>query len=128
MKHSDLLRILYLHNTVLDSDLATLPPESKDVIKRIDWTRMTYDTKHNLIQSVTKKVIYSNEKLIMHISVAPTRWQEFTGEVYINEATEPMEFITIKDEIIITVAIILCKYATTRIDKDSKTGVLSINR
>ena len=110
----------------LDSDLSALPPESKDAIKRIDWTRMTYDTKRNLIQSVIKKVIYSNEKLIMHISVDPMRWQEFTGEVYINETTEQMEFITSKDEIIITVPVILRKYATTRIDKDAKTGVLSI--
>lgn len=31
-----------------------------------------------------------------------------------------------KDEVIITVPIILRKYATTRIDKDAKTGVLSI--
>ena len=110
----------------LDSDLAAMPPESKDAIKRIDWTRMTYDTKRNLIQSVTKKVIYSNEKLIMHISAAPTHWQEFTSEVYINEAAEPMDFITSKDEVIITVPVILRKYATTRIDKDAKTGVLSI--
>ena len=110
----------------LDSDLATMPLESKDAIKRIDWTRMTYDTKRNLIQSVTKKVIYSNEKLIIHISLDPMRWQEFTGEVYINEATEQMEFITSKDEVIITVPVILRKYATTRIDKDTKTGVLSI--
>ena len=62
----------------------------------------------------------------MHISAAPTHWQEFTGEVYINEAAEPMDFITSKDEVIITVPIILRKYATTRIDKDAKTGVLSI--
>ena len=110
----------------LDSDLATLPPESKDAIKRIDWTRMTYDTKRNLIQSVTKKVIYSNEKLIIHISLDPMRWLEFASEVYINEATEQMEFITSKDEVIITVPVILRKYATTRIDKDAKTGVLSI--
>ena len=110
----------------LDSNLSALPPESKDVIKRIDWTRMTYDTKRNLIQSVTKKVIYSNEKLIIHISLDPMRWLEFASEVYINEATEPMEFITSKDEVIITVPVILRKYATTRIDKDAKTGVLSI--
>ena len=110
----------------LDSDLSALPPESKDAIKRIDWTRMTYDTKRNLIQSIIKKVIYSNEKLIIHISLDPMRWQEFTGEVYINEATEQMEFITSKDEVIITVPVILRKYATTRIDKDAKTGVLSI--
>lgn len=37
-----------------------------------------------------------------------------------------MEFITSKDEVIITVPVILRKYATTRIDKDAKTGVLSI--
>ncbi len=37
-----------------------------------------------------------------------------------------MDFITSKDEVIITVPIILRKYATTRIDKDAKTGVLSI--
>ena len=111
---------------LLDSDLSALPLESKDAIKRIDWTSMTYDTKRNLIQSVTKKVIYSNEKLIMHISVDPMRWLEFASEVYINEATEPMEFITSKDEVIITVPVILRKYATTRIDKDAKTGVLSI--
>ena len=111
---------------LLDSDLSALPLESKDAIKRIDWIRMTYDTKRNLIQSVIKKVIYSNEKLIIHISLDPMRWQEFTGEVYINEATEPMEFITSKDEVIITVPVILLKYATTRIDKDAKTGVLSI--
>ena len=87
---------------------------------------MTYDTKRNLIQSVTKKVIYSNEKLIIHISLDPMRWLEFASEVYINEATEPMEFITSKDEVIISVPVILRKYATTRIDKDAKTGVLSI--
>lgn len=87
---------------------------------------MTYDTKRNLIQSVIKKVIYSNEKLIIHISVAPTHWQEFTSEVYINEKSEQMDFITSKDEVVITVPIILRKYATTRIDKDAKTGVLSI--
>ena len=110
----------------LDSDLVALPLESKDAIKRIDWTRMTYDTKRNLIQSVTKKVIYSNEKLIIHISLDPMRWQEFIGEVYINETTEQMEFITSKDEVIITVPVILRKYATTRIDKDAKTEVLSI--
>lgn len=45
---------------------------------------------------------------------------------HINEATEQMEFITSKDEVIITVPVILRKYATTRIDKDAKTGVLSI--
>ena len=118
--------VLSTFTKFLDSDLSTLPLESKDAIKRIDWTRMTYDTKRNLIQSVIKKVIYSNEKLIMHISVDPMRWQEFTGEVYINETTEQMEFITSKDEIIITVPVILRKYATTRIDKDAKTGVLSI--
>lgn len=110
----------------LDSDLAALPLESKDAIKRIDWTRMTYDTKRNLIQSAIKKVIYSNEKLIIHISLDPMRWLEFASEVYINEATEQMEFITSKDEVIITVPVILRKYATTRIDKDAKTGVLSI--
>ena len=110
----------------LNSDLAALPPESKDAIKRIDWTRMTYDTKRNLIQSAIKKVIYSNEILIIHISLDPMRWQEFTSEVYINEKSERMEFITSKDEVIITVPVILRKYATTRIDKDAKTGVLSI--
>ena len=118
--------VLSTFTKFLDSDLSALPPESKDAIKRIDWTRMTYDTKRNLIQSIIKKVIYSNEKLIIHISLDPMRWQEFTGEVYINEATEQMEFITSKDEVIITVPVILCKYATTRIDKDAKTGVLSI--
>ena len=118
--------VLSTFTKFLDSDLSALPPESKDAIKRIDWTRMTYDTKRNLIQSVTKKVIYSNEKLIIHISLDPMRWLEFASEVYINEATEPMEFITSKDEVIITVPVILRKYATTRIDKDAKTGVLSI--
>ena len=118
--------VLGTFSQFLDSDLSALPLESKDAIKRIDWIRMTYDTKRNLIQSVIKKVIYSNEKLIIHISLDPMRWQEFTGEVYINEATEPMEFITSKDEVIITVPVILRKYATTRIDKDAKTGVLSI--
>ena len=87
---------------------------------------MTYDTKRNLIQSVTKKVIYSNEKLIMHISAAPTHWLEFASEVYINEKSEQIDFITSKDEVVITVPVILHKYATTRIDKDAKTGVLSI--
>ena len=118
--------VLGTFSQFLDSDLSALPLESKDAIKRIDWIRMTYDTKRNLIQSVIKKVIYSNEKLIIHISLDPMRWQEFTGEVYINEATEPMEFITSKDGVIITVPVILRKYATTRIDKDAKTGVLSI--
>lgn len=111
----------------LDSDLSTLPADSVHAIKRIDWTRMTYDKKRQFIQSVVDKVIYTNEKLIIQINTEPAHWTAFTGEVYINEKSEHMDFITNKYEVTITVPIVLRKYASTQFGNTSKTGVLTIS-
>ena len=109
----------------LDADLSTLPPATVDVIKHINIQNISYAEKKDLIQSLADKVIYSQEKLIFYLTPDTAKLQPFATDNFINQNVAPMEFTVNDNRIVITVPIVLRKYANTVFDK-TKNGILTI--
>ncbi len=109
----------------LDADLSTLPPATVDVIKHINIQNISYAEKKDLILSLADKVIYSQEKLIFYLTPDTAKLQPFATDNFINQNAAPMEFTVNDNRIVITVPIVLRKYANTVFDK-TKNGILTI--
>ena len=109
----------------LNSDMSNLPINLAITLKRIDITNMTYMQKQDLIQSLIEKVVYSQEQLVYTLTTDVAKLQPFTSENYINQNTEPMEYIISDNNITITEKVFLRKYVNTVYDR-GKNGVLSV--
>lgn len=96
-----------------------------DVIKHINIQNISYAEKKGLIQSLADKVIYSQEKLIFYLTPDTAKLQPFATDNFINQNAAPMEFTVNDNRIVITVPIVLRKYANTVFDK-TKNGILTI--
>ncbi len=109
----------------LDSDMSNLPISLATVLKQIDVTNMNFAEKHNLIQSLVEKIVYSQEQLIYTLSTDTAKLQPFMTENYMNTNTEPMEYIIGDNSITITEKVFLRKYVNTVYDR-GKNGVLNV--
>ena len=109
----------------LDADLSALPQATMDAIKHINIQNMSYAEKKDFIQSLVDKVIYSQEKLIFYLVPDTTKLQPFATDNFINQKSDLMDLTVIDDRIVITVPIVLRKYANTVFDK-TKNCVLTI--
>ena len=109
----------------LNSDMSNLPINLAAILKRIDITNMNFTEKRNLIQSLVEKVVYSQEQLIYTLTSDTIKLQPFITENYVNQNTEPMEYIIGDNSITITEKVFLRKYVNTVYDH-GKNGVLSI--
>lgn len=109
----------------LDAHLSALPPATVEVIKRTNIQNASYAEKKGIIQSLVDKVIYSQDKLIFYLMPDSTKLQPFTTDNFINQKSDPIEFVVSDAHIIITVPIVLRKYVNTVFDK-SKNGVITI--
>lgn len=107
----------------LDADLSALPPVTVDILKRIN---IQYTEKKALIQSLVDGVIYSQEKLIFYLTSDIAKLQLFAKANFINQKSDPMEFTIIDNRTVITVPIVLHKYANTVFDK-TQNGILTIS-
>lgn len=109
----------------LDADLSALPSATVDTVKRINIQNAPYAEKKVFIQPLVDKVIYSQEKLIFYLIPDTTKLQPFATENFINQKSDPMEFTVNDNRIVITVPIVLRKYANTVFDK-TKNGILTV--
>lgn len=105
--------------------MCNLPINLATILKRIDITNMTYTQKRWLIQSLVEKVVYSQEQLVYTLTTDATKLQLFVSENYVNQNTEPMEYIISDNNITITEKVFLRKYVNTVYDR-GKNGVLSV--
>lgn len=109
----------------LNSDMTNLPPNLTTTLKRIDITNMNFAEKRNLIQLLVEKVVYSQEQLIYTLTTDITKLQPFITENYVNQNTEPMEYIIGDTSITITEKVFLRKHVNTVYDH-GKNGVLNV--
>ena len=109
----------------LNSDMSKLPVNLSTVLKRIDINTMTYTQKRGFIQSLIKKVVYSQEQLIYTLTTDVQKLQPFINENYVNQNVDKMEYIINDDTITITEKVFLRKYVNTTYDR-GKNGVLNI--
>lgn len=109
----------------LNSDMSNLPINLATTLKRIDITNMNFAEKHNLIQSLVEKAVYSQERLIYTLTIDAQKLQPFIKEHYVNQNVEPMEYIIGDNSITITEKVFLRKYVNTVYDR-GKNGVLSV--
>ena len=109
----------------LNSDMSNLPINLATVLKRIDVTNMNFAEKHNLIQSLVEKVVYSQEQLIYTLTTDTAKLQPFITKNYVNQNTDPMEYIIGDNNITITEKVFLRKYVNTVYDR-GKNGVLNV--
>ena len=109
----------------LNSDMSHLPINLATILKRIDIINMNFAEKHNLIQSLVEKIVYSQEQLIYTITTDVTKLQQFVSEHYMNPNTDKMEYIIDDNNVTITEKVFLRKYVNTVYDR-GKNGVLSV--
>ena len=109
----------------LNSDMSNLPINLATILKRIDITNMNFAEKHNLIQSIVEKVVYSQEQLIYTLTIDAQKLQPFIKEHYVNQNVESMEYIIGDNSITITEKVFLRKYVNTVYDR-GKNGVLNV--
>lgn len=109
----------------LNSDMSNLPINLAAILKRIDITNMNFADKRNLIQSLVEKVVYSQEQLIYTLTTDTAKLQPFITENYVNQNTEPMDYIIDDNIVTITEKVFLRKYVNTIYDH-GKNGVLNV--
>ena len=109
----------------LNSDMSNLPINLATTLKRIDITNMNFAEKHNLIQSLVEKAVYSHEQLIYTITTDAQKLQPFIKEHYVNQNVEPMEYIIGDNSITTTEKVFLRKYVNTVYDH-GKNGILNV--
>ena len=81
--------------------------------------------KRDFIQAIVDKAILSNKQLIIYLDVSPNSVRPFITDVYINQSSSPMEFITNEYTVTITTPIVFRRYTNTKFSK-AKASLLTI--
>ena len=65
------------------------------------------------------------QQLIIYLDISPNSVRPFITDVYVNQSSLPMEFITNEHSVTITVPVVFRRYANTKFSKE-KTSLLTI--
>lgn len=65
------------------------------------------------------------QQLIIYLDVSPNSVRPFITDVYVNQSSSPMEFITNEHSVTITAPIVFRRYANTKFS-EAKTSLLTI--
>ena len=109
----------------LNSDLSHLPPDSASALKSVNWAALSGVQKRDFIQAIVDKAIFSNKQLIIYLDISPNSVRPFITEVYVNQSSLPMEFITNEYSVTTTTPIVFRRYANTKFSK-KKTSLFTI--
>ncbi len=109
----------------LNADLSHLPPDSASALKSVNWAALSGVQKRDFIQAIVDKAIFSNKQLIIYLDVSPNSVRPFITDVYVNQSSLPMEFITNEYSLTISVPVVFRRYANTKFSK-AKTSLLTI--
>ena len=109
----------------LNADLSHLPPDSASALKSVNWAALSGIQKRDFIQAIVDKAIFSNKQLIIYLDVSPNSVRPFITDVYVNQSSLPMEFITNEYSVTITVPVVFRRYTNTKFSK-AKTSLLTI--
>ena len=109
----------------LNADLSHLPPDSASALKSVNWAALSGVQKRDFIQAIVDKAIFSNKQLIIYLDISPNSVRPFITDVYVNQSSLPMEFITNEYSVTITTPIVFRRYANTKFSK-AKTSLLTI--
>ena len=109
----------------LNADLSHLPPDSASALKSVNWAALSGVQKRDFIQAIVDKAIFSNKQLIIYLDISPNSVRPFITDVYVNQSSLPMEFITNEYSVTITTPIVFRRYANTKFSKE-KTSLLTI--
>ena len=109
----------------LNADLSHLPPDSASALKSVNWAALSGIQKRDFIQAIVDKAIFSNKQLIIYLDISPNSVRPFITDVYVNQSSLPMEFITNKYTVTITTPIVFRRYANTKFSK-AKSSLLTI--
>ena len=109
----------------LNSDLSHLPPDSASTLKSVNWAALSGIQKRDFIQAIVDKTIFSNKQLIIYLDISPNSVRPFVTDVYVNQSSLPMEFITNEYSVTITTPIVFRRYTNTKFS-EAKTSLLTI--
>ena len=109
----------------INADLSHLPPDSARAVKSVNWAALSGVQKRDFIQAIVDKAIFSNKQLIIYLDVSPNSVRPFITDVYVNQSSLPMEFITNEYSLTISVPVVFRRYANTKFSK-AKTSLLTI--
>lgn len=109
----------------LNADLSHLPPDSASALKSVNWAALSGVQKRDFIQAIVDKAIFSNKQLIIYLDVSPNSVRPFITDVYVNQSSLPMEFITNEHSVTITVPVVFRRYTNTKFS-EAKTSLLTI--
>ena len=109
----------------LNADLSHLPPDSASTLKSVNWAALSGVQKRDFIQAIVDKAIFSNKQLIIYLDISPNSVRPFVTDIYVNQSSLPMEFITNEYSVTITVPVVFRRYANTKFSK-AKTSLLTI--
>lgn len=109
----------------LNADLSHLPSDSASTLKSVNWAALYGVQKRDFIQAIVDKAIFSNKQLIIYLDISPNSVRPFITDVYVNQSSLPMEFITNEYSVTITVPVVFRRYANTKFSK-AKTSLLTI--
>ena len=65
------------------------------------------------------------QQLIIYLDISPNSVRPFITDVYVNQSSSPMEFITNEYSVTITVPVVFRRYANTKFS-EAKTSLLTI--
>ena len=117
-----------LSNTIsefLNADLSHLPSDSASTLKSVNWAALSGAQKRDFIQAIVDKAIFSNKQLIIYLDISPNSVRPFITDVYVNQSSLPMEFITNEYSVTITVPLVFRRYTNTKFS-EAKTSLLTI--
>ena len=109
----------------LNADLSHLPPDSASALKSVNWAALSGVQKRDFIQAIVDKAIFSNKQLIIYLDISPNSVRPFITDVYVNQSSLPMEFITNEYSVTITTPIVFRRYTNTKFS-EAKTSLLTI--
>lgn len=109
----------------LNADLSHLPPDSASALKSVNWAALSGVQKRDFIQAIVDKAIFSNNQLIIYLDVSPNSVRPFITDVYVNQSSLPMEFITNEYSVTITTPVVFRRYTNTKFSK-AKSSLLTI--
>ena len=91
----------------------------------VNWAALSGVQKRDFIQAIVDKAIFSNKQLIIYLDVSPNSVRPFITDVYVNQSSLPMEFITNEYSVTISVPVVFRRYTNTKFSK-AKSSLLTI--
>lgn len=99
-------------NDFMDSDMSNLGDGIATTLKRIDMHTMEYDARRKFICTMIRKVVYTENQIMIFINPSVGELQKYTGDTF-NQNSKPMEYTTDADGVIIKCPVFLKKYSKT---------------